>query len=141
MPIRILLTYDGSKEALNAFEFARKLLRDSTGELAMLAVIRPSEFAVDFGVQTLIQGVSDTIALDMERLQRRVSIAGVNATTTIRIGNPSQEILRMAREWRADVIVAGHPTRSSFLSIFTGDLTRKLVARAPCPVLVVRTGS
>jgi nucleotide-binding universal stress UspA family protein len=137
MANRILLAYDGSAAALKAFDFALELLRKNGGELSMLAVIKPSEFAVDFGVQTLIQGSCDVLTSDMERLQRRVHFAGCHSTIAIRIGRPSAEILRMAGDWQADLIVMPQPKRPSLARFIAGASIRQIRARAPCDLHVI----
>jgi hypothetical protein len=98
MANRFLLAYDGSPSALKAFEFALQLLRGNDGgELSMLAVIKPSEFAVDFGVQALVQGSCDVLTSDMERLQTRVRFAGAHCNR-----KQNREAVRFrSSDWRA----------------------------------------
>ncbi len=135
---RILLAYPGSTAALKASEFALNVLRRDGGELAMLAVIRPSEFAVDVGAQGLIEGGCAVLTAEMERLCRRVHFAGFTCTLAIRIGCPPVEIQRMARAWRADLIVTAQPKCFSLTRFFAGRVIRQIRAAAPCNVHVVQ---
>ena len=102
----------------------------------MLAVIKPSEFAVDFGAQTLIEGGCAVLTAQMERLQRRVRFLGARSEIVIRIGHPAAETLRMAREWQPDLIVTGQPQCSWFGQLVAAAAIRWLRARAPCDLIV-----
>jgi nucleotide-binding universal stress UspA family protein len=137
MASRILLAYDGSPSAIKAFEFTLRQLRREGGELAILAVIKPSEFAVDVGAQNLIEGACALLASEMAELQRRARWVGADSTTAIRIGCPSSEILQMAREWQADLIVIGQPKRFSFARLWAGTLDRQIRERALCELCVI----
>jgi universal stress protein A len=52
-------------------------------------------------------------------------------------GDPSDEILRCAREHQADLIVCGTHGRSGWDHIVMGSVAERLVRLAPCPVLTV----
>lgn len=138
MSRRILLAYDGSESAQKAFEFALQLLRREGGELAMVAVIRSSEFAVDVGAQNLIEGACAMLGSEMQRLQRRVQFAGANSSIMIRLGQPAQQILQVAREWHADLIVTGQRAGFSLTRYLGGSVSNQIRARSPCGLHVVR---
>jgi nucleotide-binding universal stress UspA family protein len=53
-------------------------------------------------------------------------------------GDPVEEILREAKEFKADLIVVGTHTRSGLERFFLGSVAQKTVRKAPCSVLVVR---
>ena len=56
-------------------------------------------------------------------------------------GSPSQEILRVAEEEHAGLIVMGTHGRSGIDHALMGSVTEKVIRRAPCPVLVMRAHS
>ncbi len=55
-------------------------------------------------------------------------------------GSPAEEILRGARRWKSDLIVLSGQRRR-FLRGMLGSVTERVVRCAPCPVLVVKSGS
>lgn len=57
--------------------------------------------------------------------------------TVIRIGRPTDEIIRAATEYEVDVIVIGN-THSSLDKFFLGDVARQVANMAPVPVLLAR---
>src|SRR5262245_29390612 len=132
MPRRILLAFDGSEAARKAFEFALQLVRREGGELAMVAVIKPSEFAVDFDAQRLIEGACNVLGAQMEDLRRRLRFAGVESEIVIRLGQPAEEIVRVAREWHADLIVTGRRARFSPMRYLGCSVSCQIRRKAPC---------
>jgi universal stress protein A len=53
-------------------------------------------------------------------------------------GTPAQEILRVAEERRASLIVIATHGRTGLLHLVLGSVAERVVRSAPCPVLVVR---
>jgi nucleotide-binding universal stress UspA family protein len=65
---------------------------------------------------------------------------GINAEGVVTVGSPEEEIIRAAKEFQADLMAIGTHTRSR-LDRMLGGVAQKLVRRAPCPVLVVRSAT
>ena len=55
-------------------------------------------------------------------------------------GDPLRAILRVAADWRADLIVTGTHGREGLSHFFLGSLAEHLVRESPLPVLTVRGG-
>jgi nucleotide-binding universal stress UspA family protein len=53
-------------------------------------------------------------------------------------GDPASEIWRFADEIGADLIVMGSHGRTGVLRVLMGGVSRKVLDRAKCPVLIVR---
>ncbi|MBI4640192.1 MAG: universal stress protein [Candidatus Tectomicrobia bacterium] len=62
---------------------------------------------------------------------------GVDVTTLLRAGNPREEIVGIAREVKADIIVMGAHSKRTFLDVLLGGTAQTVSAKAPCPVLLV----
>jgi nucleotide-binding universal stress UspA family protein len=56
----------------------------------------------------------------------------------VRVGSAGQEILRIAAESRADLIVMGAYSSSPIARLFFGSTSRHVLRHAACPVLIVR---
>ena len=56
----------------------------------------------------------------------------------VRIGSPSVEIVRAAREYEIDLIVVGTHGRTGLKHVLLGSVAENVVRQAPCPVLTVR---
>jgi nucleotide-binding universal stress UspA family protein len=57
----------------------------------------------------------------------------------LRIGNPAREIVQLASDLSADLIVVGTHGRTGTTKRLLGSVAQSVLTRASCPVLVVRT--
>jgi nucleotide-binding universal stress UspA family protein len=63
---------------------------------------------------------------------------GISARTALRTGVPHEEILALAADERADLVVMGTHGRGGLNRLFLGSVADRVVRLAPCPVLTVR---
>jgi nucleotide-binding universal stress UspA family protein len=135
---KILLAYDGSESAKKAFDRLLKLVTHSKSDIAIVAVVRPSEFALDVQAQTVLENACSDLGTQLETLQKRARFVGVESSIMIRLGHPAQQIVRAAQEWHADLIVTGRRVRGPWAHWLLGSVSKRVLANAPCAVLVVR---
>jgi nucleotide-binding universal stress UspA family protein len=141
---RILCPVDFSPTSEHALDVALSLARKSGGAVTALHVVR----AID-GEQEL-QG-PEYIA-ELRRRQCETAEGSLHEVTASRaagasiehlvvLGMPHREIVKVASDRRADVIVMGVRGRGAFdLTIF-GSTTNQVVRRATCPVMTIRMPS
>jgi nucleotide-binding universal stress UspA family protein len=53
-------------------------------------------------------------------------------------GHPAHELVRIAQERRADLIVVGHTGHAALRSVLLGGVSEHVIRHAPCSVLVTR---
>ena len=58
----------------------------------------------------------------------------------VAVGTPAEEILRVAREERVDLIIMGTHGRTSWRHLLLGSVAEEVTRHAPCPVFTVRIG-
>jgi nucleotide-binding universal stress UspA family protein len=63
----------------------------------------------------------------------------ISVVTTTVLGHPVMEILRYATENAIDLIVMGTHGRGPLGHVVLGSVAERVVRKAPCPVLTVRT--
>ena len=63
---------------------------------------------------------------------------GLSARSALRTGVPHQEIVALAQDERADLIVIGTHGRGGINRALLGSVADRMVRLAPCPVLTVR---
>ena len=136
---RILLAYDDSAPARKAFDRLLKTLADPNAELAILSVIRSSEFAVEGCAQSALDGAMAHLMRQAGQLQQRAALVGLKASAMVRIGHPARQIALAAEEWRADLIVTGRRPPIPFVPWLwlTSSVSSQVLALARCAVLVV----
>ena len=74
----------------------------------------------------------------VQKLAEKARKRGVRASALMITGDPAQQIVRMARSKRADLIVVGTHGRRGFSKFFLGSVAERVIATAPCPVMTVR---
>jgi nucleotide-binding universal stress UspA family protein len=138
---RILYAFnrDDCAAAERGFKQACELVLDDRSELAIVAAICPSEFSVDFAAQDVLEAARNEILETLRPLARRVCVKGVETTFMIPLGDPAQQIVRAALDWRANLIAI--PTRwktTAILWPFKRSLVKYVLNHAHCPVLTLR---
>ena len=74
----------------------------------------------------------------MARLTKEAESKGVTCEVLVRDGQPFVQIIRCAREVKADLIVMGSHGRSGLAQMLIGSVAEKVVRKAPCSVLIVK---
>jgi len=67
------------------------------------------------------------------------STEGVQASAVLAKGVPAEEVLRVARRQRADLLVLGTHGRTGLRRALMGSVAERIVSQARCPVLTVRS--
>ena len=134
----ILYPTDFSEHSGYAFELACALARDYGARLIVLHVAEPPSLV--YGEGLLPPDPEVLFQKAREQLNRlRVPDANVRAERRFETGDPTSEILRVAREVPADLIVMGTHGRTGMGRLLMGSVTEQVSRQAPCPVLTVKT--
>ncbi len=140
---RLLCPVDFSDSSLAALDFALSLAQESDGELTILHVF---DWQPDDGPLTTRPITMPEYRLEVERdatakLQELVpnSIRDwCRPTVRLAHGKAYREILGIATEDSADLIVMGVHGRNALDVMLFGSTTNQVVRRATCPVLTLR---
>lgn len=160
---RILVPYDGSKPSENALTKALLLAENlsENSEITILHVIQKielppmieaprfrskitgEEVTLERLMNEICQQMKDTALkiLDDKKheLSRIHSKGRIKLKTKVVIGQPTDEIVRYARESSADMIIIGSLGRSGLAKLkILGSVSRGVSERAPCPVMITR---
>jgi len=133
---KLLIAYDGSDSAKNAFKFAVDLAGKYGAELHVLAVARPPEFGEEVETEALIENSRRHYAQLLHPLKNQV--ASLTAHFEVMVGHPAESIVLYAEDHGVDHIVVGHRGHSLFERWLLGSVARQVIAYAPCAVTVVR---
>jgi nucleotide-binding universal stress UspA family protein len=136
---RILIAVDRSLIASHAAGLGVELARKHGSEVAFVHVVnRLLGFTADAGTDAnvlLALAARDGKSL-LADLRQRASLRPA-PSEFIPIGKPAIEIIKIARDWQADLIVLGSHGRIRIPRLLLGSVAEKVMRRAPCPVLVV----
>jgi nucleotide-binding universal stress UspA family protein len=137
-PTRILLATDGSEDAARATEAATDLANRSGSELHVVHVWRdvPSAYAHAFVRRELRRQGQEILDAQAGRIQES---GGTVARAYLREGRTTDEVLRLAEETGAGLLVVGRRGLGTVQRILMGSHSEEIVHRARLPVLVVRS--
>jgi len=135
---KILVPYDVSPSAEDAFDMAVRMLKGGHGTLHVLSVVRPMEIAEDVGTEADMEHARLYYAGHFPPLSRRAKAQGIHTDFHVRVGHPGQQIVDFAGELGVDLIVMGHRGRSAIERWLVGSVAKVVIDHANCPVLIVR---
>lgn len=138
---RILVAIDGSSIALHAADNASDLASHTGAEVTLATVVEPPQPATDLRSERTLRALLDALRSTGEghlhEARQRCHEKGIEAKTMLREGDPAAELLRMAKEINADLIVCGSHGRGVVGRLMLGSVSSKIVHRSRVPVLVV----
>jgi nucleotide-binding universal stress UspA family protein len=145
--LRRFLVCTGGKEFIErALEFTGKLAAAVGASVTLLHVMAepPAIYAdlvqLEEDVDQLLESKSE-LGTNLRQQRRELERLGVSAEVRLRHGIVIDQVFEEAREGDYDLIVTGtSQARGLFRHYIMGDLTRSILNRANCPVLVARAG-
>lgn len=134
---RILVGYDGSEEAQDALRTAIALAEEVDGDVYVLVVVRPPAHAET--PEELARAEAAERDHLSEGLQRLVGPehGRTQSTKVVFADDPARAIAQHAEEHGFDLVVVGNHGRERPTHRGLGRSVEGLLARHPCPVLVV----
>jgi nucleotide-binding universal stress UspA family protein len=143
---RILLATDGSEDAALAARAAADLSDRARAGLHVVHVwqgLRSATLpaaAIDQYSRTYEGWEREAGELLDEQTERLRSAGGTVAGAHLRKGRPAEEIVALAEELEAGLVVLGSRGLGAVKRLVVGSVSEGVVSLAPCPVLVVRGG-
>ncbi len=127
---------DGQSEA--ALEYARKLATAYGARIVLAHGVDPLGYAaVDAVPGPVLQGLSESACLVLEKLSSDLLQQGIHSNSEVRQGAVAQMLLDVARQYAAGLIVMGTKGSGGAGPVVVGSIAEQLVRQAPCPVLAV----
>jgi nucleotide-binding universal stress UspA family protein len=136
---RIMLTWDGSRAALQAFDVAIDLARRYEGELTAVSVAHsPARAETRADRRESAAAAHQYLQQSFQEVADRAHRAGVEAEHRIIDGEePAQALLSHAHEHGFDLIVCGHHRHRRAGRLLLHDIADELFRGSETPVLVV----
>ncbi len=141
---RILVPLDFSRHADHVLEWAGHLAKEHGSRLLLLhAYHLPVEFQQLEGAylpQDFWASVKTEAEQNLGRLAEPLRAQGLEVEVIVREGYPATVIEEEAVDRQADLIVIGTRGLSGLKHLLLGSIAERVVQKAPCPVLTVKTG-
>ena len=124
---RILSANDGSERAFRALAMAIRIAKENNSELHMVSVVREE-------IGTAARRFHKVI----NQAREMAEAAHVKLHPHVLAGHPVRDIVELAAELKADLLVIGSTGHSELYGRMLGSRADRIVHLAGCPVLVVR---
>ncbi len=139
----ILFPTDFSQGARAAMDYALSLAQDYKAKLILLYVIQDISIAEwyipsSISAADLVEDMQKSADREMEKWAADSAAKAPSVEKMVVRGVPFVEIVRIAKEKNADMIVIGTHGRTGIDHMLFGSTAEKVVRKAPCPVLTVR---
>jgi nucleotide-binding universal stress UspA family protein len=140
---KILIAVDDSAYSMKAARTGFTMAHRLNASIALVFVINKSNevFNTDLGI-TPQQSKTVLLKEAEETIDQYIKIYG-GIDEVFRFtpeGFPETEILGIAKEWNADLIVMGTHGRSGLSKLFSGSLTDHIIKHSEVPVLLTPPG-
>jgi nucleotide-binding universal stress UspA family protein len=137
---KILLAYNGSAEGKRALLECAELANFLHAETHLLAVasMPPSLFLTEgFVPEELLEEEKKRTQTVLDEGIATLKQQGFNAAGHLAVGEPVEEICRLAKELAVDLVVLGHNQKTSFAARWwKGSVGASLLDYAPCSILI-----
>ena len=138
----VLVAVDFGPSSARALELAMKLVEGGDASLTLGHVVEIPSFAyvgMSFSAGDLVGPIEEAARAQLAALLASVRKRVASADAVLRRGYPSDELLELARESLADVIVIGTHGRLGVPHLFLGSVAEKVVRHSTVPVITVRS--
>ncbi|MGO9568455.1 MAG: universal stress protein [Desulfomonilaceae bacterium] len=143
-PKKILFCTDFSENSEPARELAVDYAKSFGAQLIIAHVVDTGAFEAyalaegDVGFSQIVSSAQEVAGSRLEAMGNECGQLVKDVKTRCKVGLPSKEILALAREELADLIVLGTHGRSSVKELVMGSVARKVLRTAHLPALIVR---
>lgn len=134
---KILFPTDFSHHSDAALAHATTLAREAGAKLIVVHIEEPP---LAYGGGEMYYGVPDPDQTEIKRMLAAVKPKETDVPVEHRLamGNPADEIVRVANEEKVDMIVMGTHGRSGLGRLLMGSVAEAVVRKASCPVLTFK---
>ena len=140
----IILATDFSDASREAGYHALLLAQTYKAELKALHVFDtsvwniPAQYYLTTGFEGFVDSIEEARQRGKDVLTELAKSFGIKVETTFTEGDPGHEIVRVAEEFNADLIVLGTHGYTGWKRFALGSVAESVVRHAPCAVLTIR---
>ena len=140
--MRILVAIDGSEYSSRALRYAGRLAKQlaEAPRIHALFVDQPllRSVAADLGTERVARYHADNAKPAFAQARRALGRAGLAFEEHLRVGDPAEVILKVAKSEKCDLVIMGSHGRSALKSLLLGSVTSKVLGHGPVPLTIVR---
>jgi len=134
---KLLVATDGSQFSEGAVREALSFAKKCSSKMYALSVLETNPEYETIGSDVFEKEEAE-VTRNLESVKERASREGVTCETIFLHGaEPYQQIVDEAAERKVDMIIIGRRGRKGLMKVLMGKVAAKVIAHAPCKVLVV----
>jgi len=135
----ILCPIDFDANSPAALEFAARIAQETGARICILHVVPWTVAAVPIDASQVLAELKQSATkrlqqLAEEKLHKRIANEIVVTVAT----DPGAEVVRIANELKADVVIMATHGRKGLSHLVLGSVAERVVRESPCPVLTLR---
>jgi nucleotide-binding universal stress UspA family protein len=88
--------------------------------------------------QQYVAGIKEERQQALEQILKKISVPAEKTRTIIKVGHPTEELLKLAVNEKVDLIIMGIKGRSDLEYVLVGSVAEKVFRRSPVPILSYR---
>lgn len=136
---KILVAFDGSENSRKAYGVALDFATRFKAKLTVIAVTElPEPATVPTEIDALMHHAKAHYELEFKRLREAAESQGVEFSSQLAVGHPAEEIVNLAEQQKADMIVVGRRGLTKTTRWLMGSVSERVLQHAHCPVTVVK---
>jgi nucleotide-binding universal stress UspA family protein len=146
--MKVLVAIDGSRFSQAALDSVASRPWPPDTEIRVLHVVEPPSLlmgremaAYDPEFEAVWKALRENAKDIVEKAAAQLRAAKMNVSTALVEGDPKSQILDLAKEWKADMIILGSHGRTGLNRFLMGSVSQGVVSHAHCSVEVIRTAS
>lgn len=142
--MRILFATDFSTSAETAYALVKAMTLPRGSEVRLVHAVEPVPTIATFApaaMLTMSETAQDDMRSDIRAAARTLVAPGVTADGVVRVGRAADVIIDECFSFGPDLLVVGSRGRGGLATNILGSVSAEVVDRAPCPVLIARSGS
>lgn len=144
---KILVALAFSPYSEGIFNYAEKIARKFNAELIIGSIINVRDVSAVRMITSMgyevngdhyVQSIKEEREQMLEQFLEKSSFNRKNIRTIIKVGNPTNELLKLILKENIDMVVMGIKGQSDLEHVFIGSVAEKLFRRSPVPVISFR---
>ena len=135
---KILLAVDDSPMAEKVAEKALELARQLNAELAVASVADSKFLMTEGGITPaeVIESIKNDLKKVHDLLINKI-FKDFKVWTFVEEGHPHEAILKIGKEWNADMLIVGTHGRTGLAHLLLGSVAEQVIRHSDKPVLVI----
>jgi universal stress protein A len=140
---KIVCPVDLSEVSMSALKLAASVAAQFESSLIIMNVVEPIVAPSDFTFGPMTTGEVEDRLVErstqaLKELAATLQVPAGKVSARVERGRASSEIVRVAQEEKADLIVIGTHGYTGMAHVLLGSTAERVIRKAPCPVLTVR---